>query len=67
MSPQSIKMKFTIADVASNGYAWIAAIFSWNTPIAQADVEFFLRTVMTLSAIGVSAVTIYYKVKNKGK
>jgi len=67
MSPQAIKMKFTLTDLASNGYAWLATIFSWNVPIDQAGLEFILRVLMTLSAIAVSIVTIYYKVKNSGK
>lgn len=67
MSHPALKMKFPISDLAANGYAWLATIVSWSTHINQADVEFFLRVLMTLSAIAVSAVTVYYKIKNKGK
>ncbi len=60
-------MKFTLTEFATNGYAWLATIFSWNQNIHQADVEFCLRVLMTLSAIALSIVTVYYKVKNGGK
>jgi len=67
MSPHFSKMKFTISDLAANSYAWLGTIVSWGTDIKQADVEFCLRVLMTLSAIAVSAVTVWYKVKNNGK
>jgi len=67
MSPHIFKMKPYISDLTVNAYAWLGTIISWNTNIHQADVEFCLRVLMTISAIAVSVVTVYYKIRNKGK
>lgn len=67
MSPHILKMKFSISDLVTNAYAWLGTIVSWGTDIKQADVEFCLRVLMTISAIAVSTVTVWYKVKNNGK
>lgn len=67
MSPHILKMKFSLSDIGANAYAWLGTIVSWGTDIHQADVEFCLRVLMTISAIAVSVVTVYYKIKNNGK
>lgn len=67
MSPNVLKMKPYLSDLTLNGYAWLGTLVSWSGKINQPDVEFFLRTLMTGSAIALTIVTIYYKIKNKGK
>ncbi len=62
MNPFQLKMKSFAIDVTTNASAWIGAITSW-----QVDFDYWIRILAGMAAIAVSFVTIYFKVKNKGK
>lgn len=62
MNPTTLKMKWLIIDTTTNGTAWFAAIASW-----QQELDIWIKVVAGLSAIALSWITIYIKVKNYNK
>ncbi len=57
-----LRMKVFLADAAANGYVWFGAVASW-----QADFDYWIKIMAGISAIAVSWITIYLKLKNKNK
>lgn len=63
MNPSSIiRMKSLISDAFVNGSAWLGVVATW-----QQDLDFWIKVVAGGSAIILSWVTIYLKIKNDNK
>ncbi len=62
MNPAAIKMKTLIWDAFLNGSAWGGAIATW-----QQDLDSWIKMLAGASAIILSWITIYFKIKNDNK
>jgi hypothetical protein len=52
----------SVTDILTNSFVWLGTIAVW-----QQDIEIITRTLVAVSAITVSAVTVYYKIKRNGE
>lgn len=54
-------MRIFFADLLANVYVWFGAIAVWKE-----DLDYWLKIAVGASALIVSAVTVYYKIKKNG-
>jgi hypothetical protein len=60
MNPAVIKMKSLLFDVFANGYLWTGVITQWRDGL-----DYWIKIAVGLSAIALSWVTIYIRLKDK--